>query len=162
MRTTLIAFLSGLTFGAGLLLSGMTRPEKVIGFLDLPGGWDPSLAFVMVGAIAVHSIAYLLVRRLPGPLLGRTWSLPTRRDIDHRLILGAALFGAGWGMAGYCPGPALTALPTATTEILLFTAAMLGGMGLYARLDALLGAGRALRARLSREARSETCSLDML
>jgi uncharacterized membrane protein YedE/YeeE len=106
----------------------MTRPAKVLHFLDVLGDWDPSLAFVMGGAIAVHFLAYRLVPRLPKPIWGVRWALPTRRDIDLRLLLGAALFGAGWGLGGYCPGPALTSVVAGASSTLIFTGAMLAGM----------------------------------
>ena len=136
MRAILPGLLSGLIFGIGLILSGMTQPAKVIGFLDPLSGWDPSLAFVMIGAIAVHSLAYRLVPRLQRPLFASDWRLPTRRDVDLRLLLGAALFGAGWGLGGYCPGPALTSIVSGASSTLLFTAAMLGGMWGWARWEA--------------------------
>ncbi len=119
---------AGLLFGAGLLVSGMAQPAKVVGFLDVLGDWDPSLAFVMLGAIAVHFLAYRLVPKLERPLLGERFGIPTRRDIDPRLLIGAALFGAGWGLAGYCPGPALTTLVSGASTTLLFTGGMLAGM----------------------------------
>lgn len=128
MSSILVALVSGLVFGAGLLVSGMAQPAKVIGFLDLSGAWDPTLAFVMVGAIAVHLVAYRLVARLPSPLLDGAWALPTRRDVDSRLILGAMLFGGGWGLGGYCPGPALTTFVSGASSTLLFTGSMLVAM----------------------------------
>ena len=131
MRSILLSLGAGLLFGAGLLISGMAQPAKVVGFLDVLGGWDPSLAFVMMGAIAVHFLAYRLVPRLPKPVWGARWGIPSRRDIDTRLVAGAALFGAGWGLAGYCPGPALTTLATGASTTLLFTGAMLLGMWGY-------------------------------
>lgn len=124
-------FAAGFVFALGLGVSGMTRPDKVVGFLDLAGDWDPSLAFVMAGAIAVHAVAYLVVPRLRGPLLGGAWHLPTRRDVDAPLVVGAVLFGAGWGLGGYCPGPALVSLVTGTADVLLFVQAMIGGMLLH-------------------------------
>lgn len=130
MRQNLVSLLAGLIFGAGLTISGMTRPDKVIGFLDVLGGWDPSLAFVMVGAIAVHFLAYRLVPRLPRPLMGERFALPTRKDIDRRLVVGAALFGAGWGLGGYCPGPAITSAVSGAIPTLTFLGAMLAGMWL--------------------------------
>ncbi len=105
----LVGLVSGLLFGAGLVLSGMTRPDKVIGFLDLTGDWDPSLAFVMVGAIGVFAFAAWAARRQTRPVWAPSFQWPTRKDIDARLLLGSALFGLGWGLAGYCPGPAPTA-----------------------------------------------------
>lgn len=131
MRGTLVALVSGLLFGAGLIVSGMTLPSRVLGFLNLNGDWDPSLAFVMLGAIGVHFLAYRLVPSLKRPLLGDRWALPTRKDVDSRLLIGATLFGAGWGLAGYCPGPAITSAATGAAPTLLFVAAMLGGMWLH-------------------------------
>lgn len=131
MKTVLLALLVGLIFGAGLIISGMTQPAKVVGFLDVLGGWDPSLAFVMLGAIAVHVLAYRLVPRLPRPLWASRWAIPTRKDVDARLIVGAVLFGAGWGLGGYCPGPALTSVASGTMSALLFTGSMLVGMWAY-------------------------------
>lgn len=128
MRSAILTWLAGLLFGGGLILAGMTQPSKVVGFLDVAGDWDPSLAFVMLGAIAVHTLAYRLVPRLPRPVWGERWGIPTRRDIDGRLLVGAALFGAGWGLGGYCPGPALTSLVSGASTTLLFTGAMLAGM----------------------------------
>ena len=136
MRSIAFSFFVGLTFGAGLLLSGMTQPAKVVGFLNVAGDWDPSLAFVMLGAIAVHLLAYRLVPRMPRPVWGARWGIPTRRDVDGRLIAGAALFGAGWGLAGYCPGPGLTALSAGEPTTLLFVASMLAGMWAFTLWEA--------------------------
>lgn len=127
--TRLLASLAiGFVFGVGLLLSGMTQPAKVVNFLDVLGNWDPSLGFVMGGAIAVHFVAYRLVPRLPKPVWAERWALPTRRDIDPRLLVGAALFGAGWGLGGYCPGPALTSVVAGASSTMIFTGSMLAGM----------------------------------
>jgi uncharacterized membrane protein YedE/YeeE/intracellular sulfur oxidation DsrE/DsrF family protein len=131
----LVPLLSGALFGAGLILSGMTQPAKVIGFLDVTGAWDPSLALVMAGAIAVHFAAYRLVPHMPSPLFAGAFALPGRRDLDAQLLGGAALFGIGWGLSGFCPGPALASLPSGTAPVLVFVAAMLGGMALFQRLD---------------------------
>lgn len=131
----LIPALSGLLFGAGLVISGMTQPGKVVAFLDVAGAWDPSLAFVMGGAIAVHLVAYLLVPRLPRPWAGATWAVPTRKDVDGRLLGGAALFGAGWGLGGICPGPGLTSVVTGSAEVLVFVGAMVMGMALFQVVD---------------------------
>lgn len=128
MRSVALAYGVGLLFGAGLVVSGMTQPAKVVSFLDLLGGWDASLAFVMGGAIVVHTLAYRQVAAMARPLWSARWSLPTRVDVDHRLLLGAALFGAGWGLGGYCPGPAITAVPAGAPETVLFTGAMIVGM----------------------------------
>ncbi len=131
MKNTGVAFVAGLIFGLGLMVAGMTQPAKVIAFLDVTGDWDPSLAFVMVGAIAVHFVAYKLVPRLGNPLGAATFAIPTNTRVDRRLLTGAVLFGLGWGLGGYCPGPALTSLATGTVEALVFAAAMLAGMGLF-------------------------------
>lgn len=127
----LFALLSGLLFGFGLILSGMSDPAKVLNFLDIFGIFDPSLALVMGGAIAVAApgLAYLRKAR-SRPLFDTTFRIPTRRDIDTRLLAGAATFGVGWGLGGFCPGPALTALPLAATGTLVFIPFMLGGMWL--------------------------------
>lgn len=129
------AIAAGALFGAGLVVSGMTMPAKVIGFLDFAGAWDPTLMFVMGGAIAVHAVAYRLVRRRASPLLGGAFHVPTRKDIDVRLVAGAAIFGVGWGLAGYCPGPAVASIVTGRLAPIAFVAAMLAGMWLVARLD---------------------------
>ncbi len=131
MKEVLVAFGSGLLFGIGLLVSGMAQPAKVVGFLDLLGGWDPSLAFVMIGAIGVHLVAYRLVPSWGKPLLAPSFGIPTRRDLDPRLVVGAAMFGAGWGLAGYCPGPALVSVATGASSALVFGGAMLVGMAAY-------------------------------
>ena len=129
--TNLAAFASGLLFAVGLGIAGMTQPAKVIGFLDVFGAWDPSLALVMVGAIAVYMPVFWWVRREHGPQL----HLPTRRHVDLRTVLGAALFGVGWGLAGYCPGPALVSLATLAGPALAFGVAMLAGMRLHRVLE---------------------------
>lgn len=134
-RTWLFSLGCGTLFGAGLVLSGMTQPAKVIGFLNVLGDWDPSLMFVMLGAIAVHALAYRLVPRAKRPLLADTFAIPSRRDIDLKLIVGALLFGAGWGLAGYCPGPALVALDTWRPSVIVFVLAMLTGTLLAGRLE---------------------------
>lgn len=123
-----VNLLLGLMFGVGLVLSGMADPAKVLNFLDLFGSWDPSLAFVMAGAIAVAFFGFRLVMRRPKPIAASTFQLPTRRDIDGRLLAGAAIFGAGWGLGGFCPGPALTSLGLAEPGTLVFVPAMLVGM----------------------------------
>lgn len=128
----LVAMLSGLLFAVGLGIAGMTQPSKVIGFLDVAGDWDPSLAFVMGGAIVVYMPLLRLVKSRGRAVLAPRLSLPTRKDLDARLLLGAALFGVGWGLAGYCPGPAIVSLTTLGGPALVFGAAMLGGMGLHA------------------------------
>jgi uncharacterized protein len=137
-----VALVSGALFGAGLAISGMTRPQKVIGFLDPFGAWDPSLAFVMMGAIGVHLLAYRLIRRRSSPLLAQSFLIPTRRDIDLRLIAGAGLFGIGWGLGGYCPGPAITSLTSGAAGVAVFVAAMLAGMLATARIEAAFARAR--------------------
>ena len=124
----LFAFIAGLAFGIGLVVSQMASPAKVLGFLDLAGRWDPSLALVMVAAIAVAVVGFALAGRRPTTLLGTPLQLPTTRVIDARLIGGALLFGVGWGLAGFCPGPALVALGAGQVKALVFVAAMLAGM----------------------------------
>ena len=126
----LAAGICGLVFGAGLLVSGMTNPQKVLGFLDVAGTWDPTLAFVMGGALAVNAVGFALTRRRPRPLFAETFALPTLRDIDRDLIVGGAIFGVGWGLVGLCPGPALASLLRGELPIYAFVAAMIAGMGL--------------------------------
>ena len=128
MAKTASAFAVGLLFGLGLLVSGMADPAKVLAFLDVTGRWDPSLAFVMAGAVAVSATGYLVARRRGRPLLASRLEIPTRRDLDPRLIAGAAVFGLGWGLAGLCPGPALTLLTVAPAQAVTFVVAMVVGM----------------------------------
>jgi uncharacterized membrane protein YedE/YeeE len=136
----IVAFIAGLMFALGLVLSGMTQPAKVIGFLDITGKWDPSLAFVMGGALLVTLVAFTLTpREGKRPWFAEKFELPTRKDIDSPLLIGSTLFGIGWGLAGYCPGPAIASvgsLVTAGIDIVIFMAAMLAGMfaaGIYAK-----------------------------
>lgn len=124
-------FAIGLVFGLGLILSGMSNPAKVLGFLDLAGTWDPSLAFVMGGAIMVGLVAFQVARKRTQTFLGGALKLPTAKDIDKRLVLGSLAFGAGWGLAGFCPGPALVSLGSGEIKAFIFVAAMLAGMGLF-------------------------------
>jgi uncharacterized membrane protein YedE/YeeE len=121
----------GLVFGLGLIISGMTDPSKVLGFLDLAGLWDPSLAFVMGGAILVGVFAFAVARKRTTSVLGGAMQLPTARHIDRRLVLGSLLFGAGWGIAGFCPGPAIVSLGAGEPKALVFVLAMLAGMGAF-------------------------------
>lgn len=132
------AFMSGLIFGIGLILSGMTDPAKVIGFLDVTGSWNPSLAFVMIGAIAVAYFAFRTAARQSKTILGEQIALPAKKDIDTRLIVGSITFGIGWGLAGYCPGPAIASIATNASEPILFSAAMLAGMAIYEVLQKLM------------------------
>ena len=129
------SLLAGLVFGLGLIVSGMANPAKVLGFLDLAGAWDPSLALVMAGAIAVGGVAFFFTRGRQLSLLGAEMKLPTARNIDRRLVGGALLFGIGWGVAGFCPGPALVALGMGQIKAVVFVAAMLSGMGLFELLE---------------------------
>jgi len=131
------ALASGLLFGAGLVVSGMTQPVKILGFLDVFGAWDASLAFVMIGAIGVHAVLFRLIVRRKAPVAAPRFELPVTRRIDAPLVLGSALFGIGWGLSGYCPGPSIVALASGGTEVLVFVAALLVGSFLGARfLDA--------------------------
>lgn len=123
-----LAALTGALFGGGLVVSGMTRPSKVIGFLDVTRGWDPTLAFVMGGAVAVYAIAVRAVTRRSHPWLDTRFHLPARSDIDAQLLVGSALFGIGWGLGGFCPGPGIVAAAAGTTTGLVFVAAMTAGM----------------------------------
>ena len=152
MRRPLLAlvapFACGLLFALGLGLSGMTNPTKVIGFLDFFGRWDPTLAFVMAGAVGSHALLYWLVMRRRAPLLAAKFSIPTKRQIDWPLLLGSAIFGAGWGLSGYCPGPAIVSLPSAGPPVLVFSVGMFSGMVTYglvfrARVRPAAGAGGA-------------------
>lgn len=134
-RRNLSAFACGLLFGLGLIVSGMANPAKVLGFLDLAGQWDPSLAFVMAGAVAIAAIGFRLARTRPASVLGAPMQLPTARRVDSRLIAGALIFGAGWGLAGFCPGPALVSAASGQPRAWLFVAAMLAGMAIFAALE---------------------------
>ncbi|WP_299588895.1 YeeE/YedE family protein [uncultured Microbulbifer sp.] len=131
MKTTVTALLAGLIFGLGLLLSGMANPEKVLGFLDITGAWDPSLALVMAGAIAVSLPAFQWLKGRGESLLKGPLQLPTNTHIDRRLVIGGLLFGIGWGLAGFCPGPAIVASGAGQEKALVFTLAMLAGMGIF-------------------------------
>jgi uncharacterized membrane protein YedE/YeeE len=132
-----IALVSGLVFGAGLVVSGMTQPVKVIGFLDLFGAWDASLMLVMGGAIGVHFFAYRWIAGKSAPLFAPRFAIPTRRDVDARLLIGAVLFGAGWGIGGYCPGPGVVSAASGATPVLVFVAALVAGTYLTAKLEGL-------------------------
>lgn len=130
MGKLISALAAGLIFGFGLGLSQMVNPEKVLGFLDVGGAWDPSLAFVMIGAIAVGFFAFRFIPRASKPAFADVFQIPTRNDIDARLITGAVVFGVGWGLVGLCPGPAISSIAYGHYESLIFTAAMLAGFGL--------------------------------
>ncbi|MBS1227806.1 MAG: rane protein [Proteobacteria bacterium] len=127
----LIALLSGLIFGLGLIISGMANPAKVLGFLDLAGNWDPSLIFVMGGAIALGVVAFRFGGRRSASLLGQPMQMPTAKQIDQRLVVGSAIFGVGWGLAGICPGPALVLLGAGAVKGVVFVLALLAGMALF-------------------------------
>jgi len=135
VKNHLGAFAAGLLFGLGLIISGMTQPQKVLDFLDVFGHFDPSLMCVMVGAIGVHALAYRWKARRRAPFFSPSFVVPTRRDIDARLLLGAATFGVGWGLSGYCPGPSLVALPAGGAHALVFVAALLSGIWLTGKLE---------------------------
>ena len=131
----LTSLLAGLVFGLGLLVSGMANPAKVIGFLDLAGDWDPSLGLVMAGAIAVGVVAFAVARRRTVSFIGAGMKLTTPHRIDRRLVLGSVLFGVGWGVAGFCPGPGLVALGMGESKAIVFVGAMLAGMGIFELLE---------------------------
>lgn len=135
MKHHLTAFAAGLLFAVGLVVSGMTQPAKVIGFLDVTGAWDPSLAFVMGGALAVYAVAFRLITKRPVPLLGGRFQIPSRTDITPRLLVGASLFGIGWAIAGFCPGPALVAFGSGMSEAFIFLPGMVAGMVLFRLWD---------------------------
>jgi uncharacterized membrane protein YedE/YeeE len=133
----LMAFAVGLLFGVGLIVAGMTNPAKVQGFLDLAGNWDPSLAVVMGGAIVLGLAAFRIAGARERSLLGEAMRMPTTRHIDRRLVLGGLAFGIGWGLAGYCPGPALASLAAGGFKPLVFSLAMVAGMGLFELFERL-------------------------
>ena len=135
MKNGLAALVVGFIFAIGLGISGMTQPQKVVGFLDVFGKWDPSLIFVMVGGIIVHFVTYKLIRKRKSPLLHSSWHVPTKKEITPALVTGAVLFGIGWGLGGFCPGPAVTSLASFQLRPLLFVASMLAGMFLFRLLD---------------------------
>lgn len=126
-----IAFISAFLFGIGLVVSGMTDPKNVIGFLDLFGNFNPQLILVMVGAIIFHGISFFLIKRKPSPLLSEQFMIPNKRNIDLKLTLGSVLFGVGWGIGGFCPGPAIASLVTLSEAVLTFTVAMVLGIAIY-------------------------------
>ena len=140
MRAAIGAAAAGVIFSLGLGLGGMTDPGRVVGFLDIAGAWDPSLAFVMAGALTSHLILRRLILRRRKPVFGSGFQLHLRSAIDRLLLLGAALFGVGWGLAGYCPGPAITSIASGSQNALLFVAAMGAGMAAFAAWERLVGA----------------------
>lgn len=131
MREALAGLAVGILFGIGLAVSQMVNPAKVLGFLDLAGNWDPTLALVLAGAVAASGVGFRLVIQRPRPLLASKFHLPTRKDIDARLVGGGVIFGIGWGLVGFCPGPALAALALGLWQPAVFVAAMLAGMVLF-------------------------------
>ena len=131
MKFIVSAFVAGLVFGIGLIVSGMTNPAKVQGFLDLAGQWDPSLGLVMAGAIAVGLFAFGVAKKRTTAILGGVMQLPKKSDIDLRFVLGSVVFGAGWGLGGFCPGPVLVSLGTGRSEAAVFVLAMLAGMAIF-------------------------------
>ncbi len=135
MKSTSFVVASGALFGLGLGVSGMTLPSKVKGFLDFTGHWDPSLMFVMMGAIGVHFVLIRLIRKRSAPWFNATFQIPTRSDFDKRLVLGAALFGVGWGLGGYCPGPGLVSVASGSLPAIVFVAAMTIGMAVQHLTD---------------------------
>jgi len=135
MKNSLSATVVGFIFALGLGISGMTDPKKVIGFLDVFGNWDPSLLFVMAGSIAVHFLSFKLIVKRPSPLLSAHWHVPKKTEITKSLIFGSIIFGIGWGLAGFCPGPALTSLASLQKGPALFVATMILGMYLFKVLD---------------------------
>jgi len=134
MLRILVNLFAGALFGLGLAVSGMVDPAKVIGFLDVVGDWDPTLAFVMGGALLVTIPAFRLIFKRPSPVLAEDFELPTKKELDARLLGGSALFGVGWGLSGFCPGPAVTALATGLTPVFAFVVAMIAGMAIYKRI----------------------------
>lgn len=135
MKFTLVSFGTGLLFGVGLLVSGMANPEKVLGFLDLAGRWDPSLALVMGGAILVGLLAFTVAKKRTLSFLGFDMRLPASSAVDRRLVIGSITFGMGWGLAGFCPGPGLVALGSGELGALVFVSAMVAGMGLFELIE---------------------------
>ena len=145
-KRAVVAFAVGLLFGVGLIVGGMTQPTKVIGFLNITGDWDPSLAFVMGGAIAVFLPLFRVIRRRSAPLCNTSFGIPSRTDVDAPLLVGSALFGIGWGLGGLCPGPAITTAGALTKSSLSFTAAMLAGFALERAYKALAARAQAAPA----------------
>ncbi|HSD86546.1 MAG TPA: DUF6691 family protein [Kofleriaceae bacterium] len=136
MNRAIIPLISGVLFGAGVCISGMVRPSKVLGFLDLGGSWDASLVFVMASALVLHALAWRFVKKLTGPRFGTAFPAPASPYLDTKLVVGAVVFGVGWGISGYCPGPALVSVLSGTTASLVFVSTMLAGMAVFDRTNA--------------------------
>jgi len=135
MKKNIAIWLVGFNFALGLGLSGMTQPQKVIGFLDIFHNWDPSLMFVMLGSVLVHFISYKIIRKQPYPLFSKIWHIPEKKKITPSLIIGSTIFGIGWGLAGYCPGPAITSIASLQKGPIIFVFGMLLGMLIFKILD---------------------------
>lgn len=135
MRTIVVSFVAGLIFAVGLGIAGMTQADKVIGFLDVAGNWDPSLAFVMIGAIGTHAVLRLFIVKRSAPILADRFQVPARVDIDRPLVIGAALFGVGWAIGGYCPGPGLVSVASGSVYPLVFVATMTLAMVAWSRVQ---------------------------
>ena len=131
MKSILIAYVSGLLFGLGLIVAGMVQPAKIIGFLDIFGNWDPTLGFVMAGAILVHGVSYYFIKRRISPLCDTKFYVASKSKIDAGLIIGSALFGVGWGLSGLCPGPSIVGLAMFSSYIIYFVLSMLMGIIIY-------------------------------
>jgi len=144
------AFFAGLLFSVGLVVGGMTQPSKVVGWLDFFGDWDPSLAFVMGGAVLVHTLLFRLVTKRESPVVAEVFQVPTRRDFTPRLVIGSALFGVGWGLGGFCPGPGIVSVPTLGSEALAFVVAMAAGVVLHETMDHYRSKKRAAKAAAQR------------
>lgn len=135
MKNSIAALVVGFVFAIGLGLSGMTQPQKVIGFLDLFGQWDPSLIFVMVGAIVIHFITFKIIRKRNSPLFSSQWHVPTKKEITPALMIGAFIFGVGWALGGFCPGPAITSMASFDKTPFVFVISMIAGMFLFRQVD---------------------------
>lgn len=135
MKSALAALIVGFIFAIGLGLSGMTNPNNVVSFLDVFGNWNPSLIFVMGGALVVHTILFRLITKRPSPIFASQFHIPKRRDIDRKLIFGSVLFGTGWGLAGFCPAPAITSLASLSTAPVIFVLSMLIGMAIFIMIE---------------------------
>jgi uncharacterized protein len=145
MKQALWALGTGALFGAGLVLSGLADPERVIGFLDIFGNWDKTLLFVMASAVSVHFLAYRAIRRRSAPLYGQSFAIPSRTVIDPKLVGGALVFGIGWGLTGYCPGPSVVALASGRAGVLLFVVAFVLGLFITGKLESAFAANRPAR-----------------